>query len=203
MARDVAKIRQVRAWAPQGWKILLCAFHLTHYCTVVLDDLEKLDLAIFSAAESPANWVVHDYTIIKGDDEFEAQLARAAEVARSAKAAHRNPDVSIDNILLLMITAWKRVQRGELLSAHAFLAMAADMLICLERRSRILEADADVLDPRRRLEKNHGELARGLQDCLFGPPGGGIQRLGEYLGARHRGSMTTGQIQTLEHLANV
>src|ERR1039457_2865708 len=61
VARDLEAVRQVRAWVPQDWKILICAFHLTHYCTILLSDLEKLDLAIFSADDPPSLWVVHDY----------------------------------------------------------------------------------------------------------------------------------------------
>jgi len=71
--------------------------------------------------------MVHDYRVVKGNSEFEAQRARVA--------AHLNYDVCMDNILLLMITALTRINRGELLSAHAFVAMSADMILSLEKRS--------------------------------------------------------------------
>jgi hypothetical protein len=199
-ARDVDAVREVSRWVPKDWKILICAFHLTHYCTVLLDDLEKLDLAIFSAEDPPSIWVVHDYMVVKGDEEFGAQLAEVAAACRTNKAAHQNRDVCMDNILLLLITALKRVDRGELLSAHAFLAMAADMLISFERLRQRLDADADLLDPRRRIERNHPEVARALQESWFVPPDSGNKRLGEYLRIGHRQSMPQGQRRVVDCL---
>lgn len=202
VALDLDAVRQLRKWVPQDWNVLICAFHLMHYCTILLDDLEKFDFAIFSADDPPSSWVVHDYTVIKGDDEFEAQLAKAAADCRTSKATHLNRDVCMNNVLLLLITALSRVNRGELLSAHAFLAMTVDMLLSLERSQHQLEADADVLDPRRRLEKNQLEVARVFHESLFVPPDRGIKRLAEYLGLQHRQSMAERQRRVLEHLLN-
>jgi hypothetical protein len=202
VARDLDAVRQVGKWVPQDWNVLICAFHLTHYCTVLLDDLEKFDLAIFSADDPSWSWVVHDYTVIKGDADFEVQLAKAAADCRTNKAAHLAGDVCMDNVLLLLISALKRADRGELLSAHAFLAMTVDMLLSLERSQHQLEADADVLDPRRRLEKNQLEVARVFHESLFVPPVR-IKRLAEYLWMQHRQSMAERQRRVLESLLNL
>ena len=79
--------------------------------------------------------------------------------SQADKAIHLNPGVSVDNILLLLTTAVQRVRRGEELSAHAFLTMTGEMVISLEKRQRGAGPDADLLDPRRRLERTHSELA--------------------------------------------
>ena len=202
VANDLEAVRQVRTWLPGRRKLLICAFHLTHYCTVLSAEFEKLDLAIFSAEDPPSKWMVHDYRVVKGNSDFEAQLAKAAGDCRASKAAHLNHDICIDNILLLLITALTRVNRGELLSAHAFVVMSADMILSLERRDHPAEADADVLDPRRRLEKNRSEVASALHESLFVPPDRGIKRLGQYLWTRHRQSLVEGQLRALECLLN-
>jgi hypothetical protein len=200
VARDLEAVRDVRAWLPAELNVLICAFHLTNYSTVLLDSFEKFDFAIFSIDDPTSRWVVHDYLVIKGDADFEMQLATAAEESRAKRAAHLNSDVSIDNVLLLLTTAAQRIRRGEELSAHGFLAMAADMIVSLEKRRWGPGPDADLLDPRRRLEKTHGELARVLHDVLFVPPVVGIGVLAGYVSWRHRESMGEGQIKALEHL---
>src|SRR5262245_8810842 len=150
VARDLKEVQNVRAWLPQREDILISAFHLTHYCTILLRGHEKIDLAIFSIDDSSTNWIVHDYNVIKGDEHFEAELALAAIATRENRAAHRNPDVSMDNVLLLLMTAVHRVGRSEQLSAHAFIAMACEMVISLVRRQYGVQKSDDLLDPRRR-----------------------------------------------------
>lgn len=200
VARDVMAVRNVRAWLPPALKVLICATHLTNYCTILLASFEKIDLAIFAVDDPPSRWVVHDYKILKGDQDFEIQLAKAAAESRTSRAAHLNPDVSIDNVLLLLATAFQRVQRGEALSAHALLAMASEMVVSLEKRQWGAGPDADVLDPRRRLERTHRELAMVLHESLFVWPDRGINTLTAYLSRRHGEFMSEGQTRVLEHL---
>ncbi len=200
VARDITAVRDVRAWLPPERKILLCAFHLTNYCTVLFANFEKLDLAIYSVDDPPSRWVIHDYKVLKGDRSFEMQLAMAAADTQADKAAHLNPDVSLDNVLLLLATAVQRVRRGEELSAHAFLAMASDMVVGLEKRQSGPGPNADLLDPRRRLERTHPELAAVLREALFVPPDRGIAAIAVYLSNRQRNSMSEGQAEALERL---
>lgn len=200
VANDLEAVRRVRTWLPSRCSPLICAFHLTHYCTILSADFEKFDLAIFSDDDDPTKWIIHDYRVVKGNSEFEAQLARAVDDCRLSRAVHLNHDVCIDNILLLLITALTRVNRGELLSAHAFVAISADMILSLERRRHPAEADADVLDPRRRAERNRPEVAGALHEAVFVPPDRGIRRLGQYLWTRHRQSLVDEQLRVLQYL---
>jgi predicted nucleotidyltransferase len=120
VVRDIRTVSNVRLWLPESERILICAFHLSNYCTVLRDDFQKIDIAIFPADGPLSRWVVQDYEVIKGSEDFEAQLAEAAKTTSQKTAAHLNPDVSIDNVLLLLVTASHRVGRGELLNAHSF-----------------------------------------------------------------------------------
>src|SRR5262245_27673783 len=174
VVRDVTAIANVKSWLPDAERIIICAFHLTNYCTVLLNDFHKIDIAIFSIDEPSSRWVIHDYEVIKGDEEFREKLADAAAQTRQRSAAYLNPDLSVDNVLLLLVTAFHRVGVGELLSAHAFVAMACDMVIALDVRERGADPSADLLDPRRRLELQNPRLAARIHECLFGPPGLGI-----------------------------
>jgi hypothetical protein len=200
VARDTAAVRDVPGWFPRSRGIWICEFHLEHYCTVLLESFEKVDLAIFPADADPALWVVQDYRRIKGDDIFELRLATAAATTERHHAAHRNRDASIDNILLLLATARLRVERGEDLSAHGLVGMAAAMLAALERRERGMEPGGDTVDPWRRLETARPELARVLQECLFAPPSEGILRMARHMAQTHEGCLNEGQAKALRHL---
>ncbi|RMD93200.1 MAG: nucleotidyltransferase domain-containing protein [Calditrichaeota bacterium] len=198
VARDIKAVSDVRAWFPA--QVLICAFHLSNYCTVLLDDFQKIDIAIYSIYDSPSQWVVHDYEVIKNGEDFEVQLANAAKSTREKMAAHLNPDVSLDNILLLLVTASHRNARGELLSAHDLLCMACDMVIALEIRQHGFDSNSDLLDPRRRLERLRPKLAATIHECLFATPGDGIPRLVQYLAKVHRSGLTEAQMKVLDYL---
>src|SRR5437867_10401638 len=113
----------------------------------------------------------------------------AAADTRNRKAVHLNPHVSIGNVLLLLATALHRVGRGEKLSAHAFVSMAADMVISLEKPWQGTDPLPDLLDPRRRLERGCPKLAQVLDECLFTSPDQGIKHLAQHLSERHREAM--------------
>jgi hypothetical protein len=200
LARNLAAVRDVPSWFPNPQDILICELHLTNYCTILLKSFAKIDLAILSVEEQPSHWIVHDYQVIKGDDRFAAQLATAAVETRTRRAAHLNPDVCLDNVLLLLVTASQRVKRGELLSAQSFLAMACDMVAALERRRQGYETEADLLDLRRRLERSHPELAGLFHKCLFAPPEQGVKYLAQYLSEQHWEQRHTGQQIVLDYL---
>ncbi|RMF58835.1 MAG: hypothetical protein D6743_17200 [Calditrichaeota bacterium] len=200
VARDMKAVCDVRAWLPKATEVLICAFHLTHYCTVLTSDFQKIDIAIFSADDPPSHWVVQDYEVIKGSEDFEALLAEAAKKTRQKDATHLNPDVSMDNVLLLLVTASHRIGRGEFLSAHSFVAEASDMVIALETREHGVDATADLLDPRRRLERRQPQLASLIHECLFAPPRAGLARLAQYLMSAHQAALNEGQLQVLRYV---
>jgi hypothetical protein len=203
VAREPEQVRDVRSWFPRKPGVLLCEFHLARYCSVLLDNFDKVDLAIVSPGEAPSSWVVLHYEVIKGDHDFEARLASAAAETRRTRAAQRNPDACMNNLLLLLTTAAQRVRRGEDLRAHAFLSMAGDMLLAIESRTRDAPECADVIDLRRRLERVDPDLGRILHECLFGPPRVGAVRMARYLSDSHGGQMSREQVAVLRHIETV
>jgi hypothetical protein len=82
VVRDIRTVSNVRLWLPESERILICAFHLSNYCTVLLDNFQKIDIAIFPADCPSSRWVVQDYEVIKGSEDFETQLAEAAKTTR-------------------------------------------------------------------------------------------------------------------------
>jgi hypothetical protein len=200
VASDLPAVRDVPSWLPAAGATLISAFHLNHYCTVLLSDFQKIDLAIFEVTDSPSIWVVHDFEMIKGGADFETQLAEARKNTHQKLAAHLHPDVSSDNLLLLLVTAHHRAGRGELLSAHRFLGMACEMVIALETRRSGVGGEADLLDPQRRLERLSPTLAAVIHESLFCPPAIGILHLAEYLTVGHPNALTGNHRRVLDHL---
>jgi len=200
VARDPEQVSDVRAWLPDAPRMLICASHLVHYYSVLFDTFEKLDLAIFSVHDPPSRWVLQDYKVIRGDDDFEDHLSDAARATRERTAAHLDPDVSIDNILLLLVTAQHRLERGEELSAYGMLTAACDMMISLETRRSGTKAETDLLDARRRLERLEPSLAAAMHSCLFAPPIDGIARLAGSLDTFCHAELTDDQRTVIDHL---
>ena len=192
-------VRDVRRWLPHSDRIAISAVHLVRYFSVLMDDMFKLDLAIYSLEDPHTDWVLQDFDLIKGGVEFQQQLESARRATTHDRSAHLNPDVSIDNVLLLLSTALKRGARGEDLSAHTLISMAADMLVCLDLQNRGIPSGSDLLDPRRRLEISNPSLAGVLKGALFVPPRDGIKCLALHV-SRYRDTMLPAQVKVVEHL---
>jgi Streptomycin adenylyltransferase len=90
LARDLDVVRRVREWLPRPEKILLCDFHLQRYCSLLLEDFSRIDLAIHHISESPSSWVVRHHELIKGSIDYDAQLVAAEDETARARAVHLN-----------------------------------------------------------------------------------------------------------------
>lgn len=137
--------------------------------------------------------MIQHHRLIKGDSGDDAQFAAAEGETARARAVHLNSDASIDNLLMLLVTAWRRSQRGEESSAHAWLAAAWDMIICICGKRNGVSATTDLLDARRRVETEHPVLAAALHRSLFGRPGEGVIFMVEYLQALLDGELSDAQ----------
>jgi hypothetical protein len=138
---------------------------------------------VSGACESPSTWVIQLHRLIKGNVDYNAQFIAAEAETGRARSVHLSPDTSIDNLLMLLVTVRRRSQRGEESSAHAWLAAAWDMIICLCRKRNGVSVMTDLLDARRRVETEHPALAAALHRSLFGRPGEGVIFMVEYLQA--------------------
>lgn len=200
IADDIEAVSDVRRWLPASMRPLICATHLSRYCTVLFDDFQKLDAAIFAVEEDPTNWVVQQWQIVKGGDDFATKLCRAAQHTRERLAAHLNPDVSVDNVLLLIFGTLSRARRRELASAHSLLSMACDMLVALESQRTGVGESADLLDVRRRLEQWNPALAGVIHGCLFDRPDAGAVHLARYVATRCEGQADQSRREVLRYL---
>ena len=200
VARNVEAVRRVREWLPSPEKILLCDFHQQRYCSVLLEDFSRIDLAIYDISESPSSWVIQHHQLIKGTIDNNAQFDAAENITTRSRAVHLNSDASIDNLLMLLVTARRRAQRGEESSAHAWLAAAWDMTVSLFRKCNGVGARTDLLDTRRRIESEHPALAAALQRSLFGRPEEGVSLLVEYLKTFLDGRLSDAQRRVLAYL---
>ena len=200
IANDVNPFLTSKAWLPRSSTILLHEVHLARVVSVLWNSLQKLDATIYEANQPATDLIVLDYSVIKGGESFSKKLEIAVGETKK-RAPHLGPNVSLGNVLLLLVTAHKRLQREENLSAHQFLAAACDMTLFYERRKRGLREDADdLLDPRRRLERNRATTAKAMQDSLFRTPKDGIRALAEYIQSTFSDELTPEHLFVLQHL---
>lgn len=200
VAHNEGQVRDVRSWLPRRDEILACEFHQWHVCSVLWEGLDRLDMTIYGVSEPATDWVLSGYAIIKGAEEFKMELDSAVTASLAGRAVHEDPDVSAGNVVLLLATAAQRVQRGEELSAHAFLSAACDMVAALERRRAGIEPGADLLDSRRRVELSRPSMAAALHRSLFCRPEQGLCRLAEYVSRALEASLAPGHSRALRDL---
>ena len=81
--------------------------------------------------------------------------------------------------------------------------MGADMLAAYERRCKGVEPSGDLLDPRRRMERNRPALARVLSQALSSASEAGISAIVSYLSSEHAIRMTAGERSVLAHLGGL
>jgi len=193
VASDAQAVADVARWLPEPERILLCVFRRHHFGSVLLDDLQTMDLAVFSSGDPSSHWEIRDYRLIKGGESFEAKLASAARRARQLSSALQGLDASIDHVLLQLTAAARRVAHGELASAHATLEEACDLLIAHELRRVGGGLAAECVDLRRHLERLAPRLATAVHGCLFRSPEDGIPVLARYLAAGRAGPLTDAQ----------
>ncbi len=179
-------------WTPSG--VLMHTAHWRRHRTFILDDFGKVDLAVYAQTEDQQPWVVVAYDIVKDAPGFRADLDAAMARTHGDKAARNDPDVTVDNLVLLLSTATQRCLRGEYLSAHGALNLAGYALLALEARAR----DVDIFDARRHAEQWAPDLAQLLHTCLFNAPTQGARALVAHVLSTQ--TLNDGQRRVLDHL---
>jgi hypothetical protein len=164
------RLRQDLAWLPgaagpvalafretaHGVKVLLASGHLVEFAAF---DLEELALAR-----------VNRYAVLLDRADVAARLVRVREATATAVAAQRVDEAwQLGQFLTTLVIGSSRAARGELLSGHQLVRVAAlGHLVTLLRSTLSPEAGArlDDLDPYRRLERALPEAARHLDEAL-------------------------------------
>jgi hypothetical protein len=154
-------------WLPDHEQILLTARHGAAYRTVVYSDRHKIDYAVLDVP-GLASGTIELYRVLIDRGQIQAQAQAALERTRKDRIEVLRHSYTLQNLGILVWTAFGRAERGELLSARFFLELAADVLLNLlcVHTSLGRMPTVDSLDPRRRLERNRPKLAHELLAIL-------------------------------------
>ena len=145
------ELRHERGWLPDADRL-------------VFDDGRVVEFGV-ATPEELAGWSVHHHDVLFDCGGVAEAVARA--VARSP----RNADADLGATLAIVVAHTHigagKAARGELLAASS--ALRGDAVTALATAVTIVsdaDARADYLDPRRRLEQTHPEVARSLAEAL-------------------------------------
>jgi hypothetical protein len=159
------------SWLPRHDRILLSIDFGPGRRTVLYRDGHKVEYAVFDPAAAGAG-KIERYSVAfdRGGVGALAEAIHRRTVAEALAAASR-PD-GLPRLCEVVWTATERHLRGEHLSARRYLDdFGVDRLLALvaAHAPRRGEPAGDLLDPRRRLERRHPELASELRELLALP----------------------------------
>lgn len=156
------------SWLPDAHHIALTVCHGKSYRTVVYRDQHKVEFAVLDVDEAQQGKAERYQILIDRN-----QIAGLMESVHQAtiKQAHENQTrpYALENLCVLVWSAYERCARGELLSARQYLdGFAVNQLLSLISASDTdnVEAGNDELDPRRRLELRSPILAEEVLTIL-------------------------------------
>ena len=172
------------SWMPEAEKIIASARHGGICNVAVYNDGHKVEY--LACNEAAAGSITVTKFLILLD---RSGVARRIQEARRLTIAHQHAisEVACDpiNLAIVVLTAGQRVQRGELVNATGLLAAAADMALKMLATTHNWEL-TDPLDPRRRLEHLHPDVAKELSGILTASPDDAARRLLRLVGTAIR-----------------
>ncbi len=158
------ELRHERGWLPDADRIVLDVIEWHGGGKLVFDDGRVVEFGVATPDELSA-WSVHHHDVLLDRGGVAEAVARA--VARSP----RNADADLRETLAIVVAHTHigagKAARGELLAASS--ALRGDAVTALATAVAIIsdaDARADYLDPRRRLEQTHPEVARSLVEAM-------------------------------------
>jgi hypothetical protein len=152
------------SWLPQAGDILVTVRHGISYRTVLYKNKHKVEYAVFDPEEAVRGKIERFQVLI--DRQGISSLAESIqlETSKERNSALARPDM-LENLCLLLWTAYERWERGEHLSSQRYIQFSVDVFLDL-----LLAHDglntlrlADKLDARRRLEQIKPELGQELK----------------------------------------
>ncbi len=166
-------------WTPDSERIIAHARHLGIYAAAIYDDGHKVEYLVCDERAVPEiNVTRFSVMLDRGGIREAMHQAKTSTLARQQQA---HLDANPANVAIILATAASRAERGEILSATAWTAMAADtLLIMLAAQNRQTSALSDPLDSRRRLEKVRPDLAASLTEILRLPPSVAVFQLANF-----------------------
>jgi hypothetical protein len=157
-------LRRERSWLPDADHLVLDVIEWHGGGKLVFDDGRVVEFGVATPDEL-AQWSVHHHEVLL--DRGGVAVAVAQAVARSP----RNADADLADTLAIVVAHTHigagKATRGEVLAAST--ALRGDAVTALVTAVAIMsapDARADYLDPRRRLEQTHPEVARSLVEAM-------------------------------------
>lgn len=160
-------LRRRLPFLPHPERIVLVAREGRDGCCVLYDDGHQLEFGAGTTAElGSAQLAAHE--ILVGDDETRGWAAAAA--ARGAAFVSESAVDAVGLALVKLLVGAGRAQRGEVLSASAFVRgyAVAFLALAVRQRKAPITQSADRFDPCRRFEADYPEIARQINDALSG-----------------------------------
>ncbi|MBX9470681.1 hypothetical protein [Microcella sp.] len=158
------ELRHERGWLPDAEHLVLDVIEWHGGGKLIFDDGRVVEFGV-ATAEELSGWSVHHHDVLF--DRGGVAEAVALAVARSP----RNADADLGETLAIAVAHTHigagKAARGELLAAST--ALRGDAVTALATAVAIIsdpDARADYLDPRRRLEQTHPEVARALAEAM-------------------------------------
>lgn len=152
------------SWLPRADDILITVRHGPSYRTVLYGDRHKVEYAVFDP-EGAARGKIERFRVLidRGGIGSLAESIRA-ETSKERNSALAKPDM-LENLCLLLWSAYERWARGEHLSAQRYIQFAVDLFLDLLIAHGGLSGSqvADGLEARRRLERIRPELGQQLR----------------------------------------
>lgn len=146
--------RTNRQWLPQSESIALFFQETAHGCKAVYDSGHLVEFAIFDPDEI-ALARINVYRVLLDRERIGERMAAVA----SRPAPHTDDAWLIGQMLANLLVASMRAHRGETMSARAMLASAV-------RHFAALVGGDDNLDPLRRFEVSHPDLASRIEQAM-------------------------------------
>ena len=151
------------SWLPRADDILITVSHGPSRRTVLYGNRHKVEYAVFDPEEAVHGKIERFQVLI--DRQGVGSLAESIRLQTHQEhaAALARPDL-LENLCVLLWTAYERWERGERLSAQRYIQFSLDTFLDLLVAHDGLHKShtADVLDTRRRLEQIEPELGREL-----------------------------------------
>lgn len=157
-------LRRERSWLPDADRLVLDVVEWHGGGKLVFDDGRVVEFGVATPDEL-ARWAVHHHDVLLD------RGGVADAVARAVAQSPRNADADLATTLRIAVAhthiAAGKAARGELLAASS--SLRGDAVTALLTALAVIspgDARADYLDPRRRVELTHPEVAAGLAEAM-------------------------------------
>jgi hypothetical protein len=171
-----ARYLETNSWLPRAGNILMTVRHGPSRRTILYENRHKAEYAVFDAEEAVSGKIERYRALIDRRD-----IGRLAESIRLQTHQERTSGLArpdkLENLCLLLWSAYERWERGERLSARRYIQFAIDSFLDLLVAHHSLNRPhiADELEARRRLEQIEPELGQELERVgLLAPAAAGV-----------------------------